>query len=92
MSKTDGITYDENIKLIINDNMLNIDNDGYFFYEYIFKINCDAIDNIKFISSSNLNINLTYYIDDQIYKTNEINEFLYICALFSRFKMLIFYE
>lgn len=46
----------------------------------MFKINYDAISNIKFISSSNLNINLTYYIDDQIYKTNEINDFLFICT------------
>jgi hypothetical protein len=84
----DIITYNYTKQLLFDTNLLEIDREGHYFYEYRPDKIGDIIDNIRF-ESSNLNNQLTYYIGGIKYAPEEVSEFVFISALFHEFKIRI---
>lgn len=88
--KADIITYNYTKHfLIFTIGVLEMDREGNYFYEYSPEKIGDIIDNIYFEKSSNLNIQLTYYIGGIKYTPEELNEFIFISARDHEFKIRI---
>ena len=76
--------------LLFGIDVLGIDSDGRCFYEYTPERIGDIIDNIHI---ENSNIQLSYYINGIKFTPEEVNEFVFVSAQYSEFKIRItFFE
>lgn len=85
-----GITYNftEHISLV-NVDVLKIDDTGQYYYEFSPERNGDIIDEIKYEQLTDLDAELTYNIGGIDYLSKEVNEFLFVSALYNEFKVRI---
>ena len=92
--QADAITYNSVRHFSINNiSMLELDENGNYFYEFSVDRNGDIIDNIFFEKSPNLSTQFTYYIGGKRYLPNEVKKFVSCAAMYSDFKVRItFFE
>ena len=86
--KADMITYNHTDKFSLFGDILHVNENKHYFYEYSPKRNGDIMDNIRF-ESTNLKVKLTYYIGGAVYDPEEVDEFLTISTPFHDFRIRI---
>lgn len=86
----DIVTYNYTKKFtLFGIDVLQMDKEGHYFYEYSVDRIGDIVDNIMCESSTNLNVQLSYYIGGIYYTSNEVKEFVFISAAYHDFKIRI---
>jgi len=91
----DGVSYTRTDKLLLfNTEVLMIDSDNNYYYEYPLIRFCDIVDNINFsfFSNNNNSIKLNYVIGDKIYEQDEIKEFILVSAIYTEIKFRIVFK
>ena len=76
--------------MLINMDILMINNENNYYYDFLFSRIGDYISDIKFISKND-NIKLEYYIGDNKFDFDIIKDFLIVSALYHEFKLRIIF-
>lgn len=70
---------------LMNTAVLEKDEDNNYYYQYFVYRYGDIVDNIRFESTSNLNVKLSYYIENKKYMPEELDKFVFVAAPYSDF-------
>ena len=86
----DIITYqNERTFVLMNLSILEKDANANPFYQFSIKREGDIVDNIRFESTSNLNVQLSYYIGGSMYLPEDVSEFVIIASAYNDFEIRI---
>jgi|688.fasta_scaffold866450_1 hypothetical protein len=78
-NNTDIITYENTRNFLVSDiDLLEKDESGNSFYELSVRRDGEIIDNIHYESSSNLEVQISYYIGGVKYTPEEVNQFIFV--------------
>ena len=89
-SNCDIVTYNHiNSILLFNIAVLEINNEGQCYYDFIITREGDMIDNIFIEKSPNLNIEISYHIGGIKYTPEEVKQFIFAAAQYHEFKIRI---
>lgn len=84
--KLDGLTYYKIDQINLFYIILNIDNNGHYYYDHHVDRGCDIVSDFN-VKSCRINYKLTYLIGELEYQQNEFNEFIHIAAQYHDFKI-----
>lgn len=70
---------------LMNTAVLEKDEDNNYYYQYFVYRYGDIVDNIRFESKTNLNVKLSYYIENKKYTPEELDTFVFVAAPYSEF-------
>ena len=77
----DMISYNHNSKItLVNMGFLRLNDEDKYYYDYIFR-DCDIIDNFT-IDSNNLDVNFSFMVGRNEFKTSDIKEFLLVSSMY----------
>lgn len=86
----DIITYQNERQFVLNNiSILEKDTNENLFYEFSVKRQGDIVDSIRFESTSNLNVELSYYIGGIKYMPEDFTGFVFISSLYNDFHIRI---
>jgi len=86
----DAITYNSVRHFSINNiAILELDNEGNYFYEFSVDRHGDIIDNIFLEHLPNVNAVLSYYIGSKNYSPNEVKKFVVCASIYYDFKIRV---
>ena len=83
-SEADIVSYTTQKNILFNVDVLEVDENGDYIYEYSLERQADIIDNIHIVSSNN-NIKMTFIIGGEEY--DHINTFLSVVSQYHEFKI-----
>ncbi len=86
----DIITYQNESQFVLNNiNILEKDRNLNLFYQFSVKREADIVDSIRFESTSNLNVELSYYIGGIKYMPEKFSEFVTIASAYNDFQIRV---
>jgi hypothetical protein len=80
--------YTKTILKLCNVDVMEVDNNGNYIYEYSLKRNVDIINNIIF-TSNNKNVKMVFNVGDRLY--DDINTFIMLLSMYTEIKLRFYF-